>query len=394
MDQTNPVAELSHKRRLSVLGPGGLNRERAGFEVRDVHRTYYGRICPIATSEGPNIGLVGHMASHAKIDEFGFLETPYRKIIQKKNGKVQVSNEIVYLDAAEEEISVTTPATTEIDDDGYIVKHKVEARINGEPGIIEANKLDYMDVSTKQILSVTTSLIPFLEHDDAVRALMGTNMQRQAVPCVRPQAPLVGTGIEKRAAEDSGHVVMAVEAGKVSAVSANKIEVAQTDGKVKKYRLNKFLRSNFSTCLNQKPIVNVGDMVKKNQALADGPSTDNGELAIGQNLLIAFMPWRGWNFEDAIIVSNRIIKEDRLTSVYIETYSVDIRETKLGPEVITRDIPNISEEKLKDLDEEGVIRVGAEVSSGNILVGKITPKGETELSAEEKLLRAISFRRV
>jgi DNA-directed RNA polymerase subunit beta len=435
MDQTNPLAELAHKRRLSVLGPGGLNRERAGFEVRDVHTTYYGRICPIATSEGPNIGLVGHMSTYAKIDEYGFLKTPYRKIISqvenkpdlitgkvagsdiKKGGSVivkageiitkelaqkitkldllkiavkpMVSKEIVYLDAAEEGQSVTTPATTVFDDEGYIVREKVEARINGEPGIIEASQVDYMDVSTKQILSVTTSLIPFLEHDDAVRALMGTNMQRQAVPCIKPQAPLVGTGIEEKAARDSGHVVLAIEDGKVSAVSANKIEVAQKDGKVKKYRLNKFIRSNASTCLNQKPIVNVDEMVKKGQPLADGPSTDNGELAIGQNILVAFMPWRGWNYEDAIIVSNRIIKEDRLTSVYIETYPVDIRETKLGPEVVTRDIPNISEERLKDLDEDGIIRVGAEVSSGDILVGKITPKGETELSAEEKLLRAI-----
>lgn len=435
MDQTNPLAELSHKRRLSVLGPGGLNRERAGFEVRDVHTTYYGRLCPIATPEGPNIGLVGHLSTYAKVNEFGFLETPYRKIITEVDNKVgevtgkiagddikkgskvlvkagekisrdiaskiakldlekipvkpMVSDEIVYLDAADEERSVTTPATTPYDEDGYLLKDKVEARINGEPGIIEASKVDYMDVSTKQILSVTTSLIPFLEHDDAVRALMGTNMQRQAVPCIRPQAPLVGTGIERRAAVDSGHTVLAKDSGKVHKVSAHEIEIVHSDGKIKKYRLNKFVRSNGSTCLNQKPIVQSGDKVNKGDVIADGPSTDQGELAIGQNMLVAFMPWRGWNFEDAIIVSNRIIKDDRLTSVYIETYSIDVRETKIGPEVITRDIPNISEERLKDLDEEGIIRVGAEVSSGDILVGKITPKGETELSAEEKLLRAI-----
>jgi len=436
MDQTNPLAELEHKRRLSVLGPGGLSRERAGFEIRDVHTTYYGRICPIATPEGPNIGLVGHLASYAQTDEFGFLRTPYRKVINKiknkadltrgkivgrdiyKKGKELVihkgeeindkiakelekleletipikplaTTEVVYLDANEEEKAITTPATTKLDEKGYLIESKIEARIQGRPGFALAEDVDFMDVSTKQIISISPALIPFLEHDDAVRALMGTNMQRQAVPCVRPSAPLVGTGVERRAAFDSGHLIIAEEDGKIMGVEASEIKVANNKGQIKIYKLNKFIRSNASTCLNQKPIVNKGQLVKKGDVLADGPSMENGELALGQNLLVAFMSWEGLNYEDAIIVSDRVLKKDYLTSTYIETYSVNVRETKLGPEIITRDIPNISEERLKDLDEDGIIRIGAEVFSGDILVGKITPKGETELSAEEKLLRAI-----
>ncbi len=435
MEQINPLAELGHKRRLSVLGTGGLSRERAGFEVRDVHTTYYSRICPIATPEGPNIGLVGHLASYARINEYGFIEAPYRKILREvpNDGKAIVDKiigedifdgrkvvvkagervdqklaqnlsklkmetlpikplagkEIVYLDATEEERGVTIPATVKLDEEGYILDEIVEARINGKPGFITSQEVDYMDVSASQIVSITTSMIPFLEHDDAVRALMGTNMQRQAVPCVRPQAPLVGTGVEKRAASDSGHLLISDVDGKATVVEADRIEVMDGKGQRHTYRLNKFLRSNASTCLNQKPLINKGDKIKKGDVLADGPSTDNGELAIGQNILVAFMPWRGWNYEDAIIISDRILKKDLFSSVYIETYTVDVRETKLGPEVVTRDIPNISEERLKDLDEDGVIRIGAEAHSGDILVGKITPKGETELSAEEKLLRAI-----
>ncbi len=436
MDQTNPLAELEHKRRLSVMGPGGLSRERAGFEVRDVHRTFYSRICPIATPEGPNIGLVGHLASYARLNEFGFLEVPYRRVLHQVKNKKEItegkrvsrdiydgkkkliikagqvisseiakklekldleyipikpwaSSEIVYLDAREEEKYIIVPATTKLDDNNHIIEERIEARIQGRPGFVSAKDVDFMDVSTKQIVSVSTSLIPFLEHDDAVRALMGTNMQRQAVPCVRPKAPIVGTGIERRVAIDSGHLILAEEDGEVVAVDGEKIEVLNKDKKRKVYKLNKFVRSNASTCLNQKPLVNKGDKVKKGQVIADGPCMENGELALGQNLLVAFMPWRGWNYEDAIIISDRVLKKDYFTSIYIGTYSIDVRETKLGPEVVTRDIPNISEEKLKDLDEDGIIRIGAEVSSGDILVGKITPKGETELSAEEKLLRAI-----
>ncbi len=387
LDQANPLAELEHKRRLSAMGPGGLTRERAGFEVRDVHQTHYGRICPIHTPEGPNIGLVGHMSSYARINQYGFIETPYRKVVQDSKG-ARVTDEIEYLNAFSEEKTVTTIATTQLDDNGYVKNDHVEGREYGEPRLINKTKLQHMDVSSKQIISIGTALIPFLEHDDATRALMGTNMQRQAVPTVHPEAPIIGTGVEARAAIDSGHVVVAEAAGEVTEVSGSHIVVKAKDGE-KRYRLSKFDRSNHSSGMNQRPIVNVGDKVKKGQPLADGASTKNGELALGQNLLVAFMAWDGYNFDDAIIVSDRLVKDDTLSSLYLSRHTLELRDTKLGPEVLTADIPNVSEEKIKHLDSEGIIRVGAEVRSGDILVGKITPKGETELSAEEKLLRAI-----
>ncbi|NQU83491.1 MAG: DNA-directed RNA polymerase subunit beta [Parcubacteria group bacterium] len=388
MDQKNPLAELEHKRRLSAMGPGGLSRERAGFDVRDVHPTHYGRICPIQSPEGPNIGLVGHLASFARLNEYGFMETPYRKVVHEK-GKSRVTNEIIYLNAFAEEKLILTPATTPVDEDGYFTTKIASVRKHGEPGIGSVDNIDYMDVSSKQIVSVATSLIPFLEHDDGVRALMGTNMQRQAVPCIKPDAPLIGTGIEKPIAHNSGQIVVAPSDGKVVSVSGDKIEFLGKDKKVKTYILNKFLRSNHSTCINQRVLVNIGDVVKKGQVLVDGSAIEDGELAIGQNVLCAFLSWDGYNYEDAIILSERLVHDDRYTSIHIENFKVEVRDTKLGPEVITSDIPNISEEKLKNLDAEGIIRVGAEVSSGDILVGKITPKGETELSPEEKLLRAI-----
>ncbi len=431
MDQTNPLAELEHKRRLSAMGPGGLSRERAGFDVRDVHRTHYGRICPIATPEGPNIGLVGHLSSYARVNDYGFIETPFRKVfhdvpndgesavgeiaredfgtIVKKGEKItsiqakalktterttiavkpRATKEVVYLDAFTEERTVTTAATTELDDDGYFVHSSVEVRKHGEPTIAEVETIDYMDVSPKQIVSIATALIPFLEHDDAVRALMGTNMQRQAVSCIKPDAPIVGTGVEGRAAADSGQVILAQKAGKIVKVQASEIQVLEEDGNVRTYSLRNFFRSNASTSINQKAVVMPHQVVAKGDLLADGAATENGELALGQNLTVAFIPWEGGNYEDAILISERVVHDDRYTSIHIEDYSIDVRDTKLGPEVVTRDIPNISEEKLKDLDEEGVVRIGAQVASGDILVGKITPKGETELSAEEKLLRAI-----
>ena len=437
MDQTNPLAELEHKRRLSAMGPGGLSRERAGFEVRDVHHTHYGRICPIATPEGPNIGLVGHLASYARINKYGFLETPFYKVIHdienkpeltkgetarvdikelgskkvivkageeitdklaKKLAKTKleeipvvphVTKEIVYMDALTEEKQITTAATTPVDENGYFLGKKAEVRKYSHPSIELVENIDCMDVASNQIISISTSLIPFLEHDDAVRALMGTNMQRQSVPCIKPESPIVGTGVEQKAAADSGHVIICKKPGKIVEVDASKIQILEDNGNLKTYELNKFNRSNASTCINQKVIVNKGDKVSKDEALADGPATDKGELALGQNVLVAFMAWEGGNYEDAILLSARLVQDDRFSSIHIENYQIDVRETKLGPEVITPDIPNISEEKLKNLDSEGVVRIGAEVSSGDILVGKITPKGETELSAEEKLLRAI-----
>ncbi|MBI2415840.1 MAG: DNA-directed RNA polymerase subunit beta [Candidatus Kerfeldbacteria bacterium] len=389
MDQTNPLAELEHKRRLSAMGPGGLSRERAGFEVRDVHRTHYGRICPIATPEGPNIGLVGHLASYARINNFGFIETPYRKVEKDPtNRRARVTDEIIYVDAFLEERSVTTAATTLVDEDGYFKKEKAEVRKYGKPDLDYVWNIDYMDVSPKQIISVATALIPFVEHNDAVRALMGTNMQRQAVSCVRPDAPIIGTGMEFRAAVDSGQTILAKAAGEVTVVQANHIEINGKAG-IESYELNNFVRSNASTCINQKPMVEPGMKVKPGDVLADGASTQHGELALGQNVLVAYMPWEGGNYEDAILISERLVQSDKYTSIHIEEYTVDVRDTKLGAEVITRDIPNVSEEKLKDLDETGIVRIGAQVKSGDILVGKITPKGETELSAEEKLLRAI-----
>ncbi len=392
MDQTNPLAELEHKRRLSAMGPGGLSRERAGFEVRDVHPTHYGRICPIATPEGPNIGLIGHLASYSQINEYGFIETPYRKmIVEEKGGKklVKTSDEIEYINAFKEERSVTIPATIETDDKGYLVDEFVGARKHGEPKIVPREEVEYMDVSSRQIVSIGTALIPFLEHDDATRALMGTNMQRQAVPTIRPDAPIIGTGIEYRAARDSGHIVLAEQSGVVSTVDGNHVQITDDKKNVHEYELKKFLRSNNSTSINQRPVVDLGQEITKGDILADSSSVDKGELALGQNCLVGFMAWDGYNYEDAVIISEKLVHDDRFTSVHIEHYTIDVRDTKLGPEVVTSDIPNVSEEKLKNLDAEGVIRIGAEVKSGDILVGKITPKGETELSAEEKLLRAI-----
>lgn len=388
MDQTNPLAELEHKRRLSAMGPGGLTRERAGFDVRDVHTTHYGRICPIATPEGPNIGLVGHLASYARLNNYGFLEAPYRKVIKDKKGPV-VSSEIVYLDSFEEEKYVVVDATVPLDNNNKFLIETYPGRRGGKPETVNVEEVDFVGVAPNQIVSIATSLIPFMEHNDGQRSLMGTNMQRQAVPLVKTEAPVVGTGIESRAAIDSGHVIIAEEDGVIEKVDSLSIEVKNSKGKIKKYNLTKFLRSNFLTCINQKPIVDLGDKVKKGQVLTDGPAISNGELALGKNVLVAFMTWDGYNYEDAVIISERLVKEDVYSSIQIENYKIDVRDTKLGPEVITNDIPNISEEKLKNLDEDGIIRIGAEVSSGDILVGKITPKGETKLSAEERLLRAI-----
>ncbi len=387
MDQTNPLAELEHKRRLSAMGPGGLTRERAGFDVRDVHTTHYGRICPIATPEGPNIGLVGHLASYARLNSYGFLEAPYRKVEHGKGGS-RVTDEIIFLDAFEEEKYITADATIPLGEDGRFLVAKYEVRKHSEPSLEEVDRIDFVGVAANQIISIATSLIPFMEHNDGQRALMGTNMQRQAVPLIKSEAPIVGTGAEARAALDSGHIAIAKEDGEVVKLDAAEIEVAGKKGSII-YKLNKFVRSNSSTCINQHPIVDLGDKVKAGQILSDGPSIDEGELSLGRNVLVAFMTWEGYNYEDAIIISERLVKEDVYSSIHIENYTIDVRDTKLGPEVITNDIPNISEEKLKNLDEEGIIRVGAEVSSGDILVGKITPKGETTLSAEEKLLRAI-----
>ncbi|MFA5154851.1 MAG: DNA-directed RNA polymerase subunit beta [Patescibacteria group bacterium] len=388
MDQTNPLAELEHKRRLSAMGPGGLTRERAGFDVRDVHTTHYGRICPIATPEGPNIGLVGHLASYAHLNSYGFLETPYRKVIHDKKGS-RITDEIIYIDAFEEEKYVTAAATIPVDQNNYILVSKYEVRKNGQPGMEETGKIDLVGLAANQIISIATSLIPFMEHNDGQRSLMGTNMQRQAVPLIKAEAPIVGTGVEEKAARDSGHLVIAKDDGVITRADAGLIELADKKGKTTVYHLNKFLRSNSSTCINQHPIVEAGQKIKKGQILSDGPAIDNGELSLGRNVLVAFMTWEGFNYEDAVIISERLVKEDTYSSIHIENYTIDVRDTKLGPEVITNDIPNISEEKLKNLDEEGIISIGAEVSSGDILVGKITPKGETTLSAEEKLLRAI-----
>jgi DNA-directed RNA polymerase subunit beta len=388
MDQTNPLAELEHKRRLSAMGPGGLSRERAGFEVRDVHRSHYGRLCPITTPEGPNIGLVAHLASYAHINDFGFIETPYRKVV-KENGRARLTKDIVYMDAYAEQRFVIAQATALTDKDGFFTEERTSARVHGEPSIAESNDIDLVEVSPKQIISVTTSLIPFLEHDDANRALMGSNMQRQAVSCIKPDSPVVGTGVEGKAAYDSGQVVISENDGVVASVSGEKIVIAEKNGKKKEYLLQKFVRSNTSTSINQHPIAKKGQEVKAGQPIADGAAIQNGELALGQNMLVAFLSWEGGNYEDAILISSRVVEEDRYSSIHIEDFKVDVRDTKLGPEIITRDIPNVGEEKLKDLDELGVIRIGAQVKAGDILVGKITPKGETDLTAEEKLLRVI-----
>ncbi|HET7736317.1 MAG TPA: DNA-directed RNA polymerase subunit beta [Nocardioidaceae bacterium] len=385
MDQTNPIAGLTHKRRLSALGPGGLSRDRAGFEVRDVHPSHYGRMCPIETPEGPNIGLIGSLSTFGRINPFGFVETPYRKV---EKGKV--TEKVDYLTADEEDRYVIAQANAVLDANGKFVEDRVLVRQrHGEVDYIPADEVDYMDVSPRQMVSVATALIPFLEHDDANRALMGSNMQRQAVPLIKSESPLVGTGMEFRAAVDAGDVVTAEKAGAVTAVSADHVEVMHDDGTQRVYRLQKFSRSNQGTCINQRPLVAEGDRVEVGSPIADGPCTDQGEMALGRNLLVAFMPWQGHNYEDAIILSQRLVQEDVLTSIHIEEHEVDARDTKLGPEEITRDIPNVSEEMLADLDERGIIRIGAEVTTGDILVGKVTPKGETELTPEERLLRAI-----
>jgi DNA-directed RNA polymerase subunit beta len=384
MDQTNPLAGLTHKRRLNALGPGGLSRERAGFEVRDVHPSHYGRMCPIETPEGPNIGLIGSLSTYARLNRYGFIETPYRKVSNAK-----VTNKIEYLTADEEQRAIIAQANAELNDASNFSEEKVLVRgRQNEIEYVDPSEVDYMDVSPKQIVSVSAASIPFLEHDDANRALMGANMQRQAVPLLKPEAPYVGTGLEFRAAVDAGDVIIAEDSGTVEEVSADQIVVA--NGKASHdYRLEKFRRSNQSTCINQRPLVKEGQKVKKGDILADGPSTDNAELALGANLLVAFMSWEGYNFEDAIIVSERLVKDDVLTSIHIEEYEVDARDTKLGAEEITRDIPNVSEDVLADLDERGIVRIGADVGPGDVLVGKVTPKGETELTPEERLLRAI-----
>ncbi|OGH94259.1 MAG: DNA-directed RNA polymerase subunit beta [Candidatus Magasanikbacteria bacterium RIFOXYD2_FULL_41_14] len=430
MDQHNPLSELEHKRRLSALGPGGLSRDRAGFEVRDVHATHYGRICPIATPEGPNIGLVNHLSSYARINEFGFIETPYRKVLREVANKAEltegeilrgeiggiasgtaitatvakklatlklekipvkprVTNEVIYLSAFKDEKVITTSAKVRVDEKGYFLDEAVPARVFSKPSVANTDDLHYVDVSSYQIISIATACIPFLEHDDATRALMGTNMQRQAVPCINPEPPMVGTGVEEAAARNSGHMILADEDGEIAELDGGKIVLKSKKGMIYTYALHKFGRSNAATCINQHPTVTVGDKVKKGQPLTDGPAISQNELALGQNVLVAYMVWDGFNYEDAIILSETLVQSDRFTSIHIENYTVDVRETKLGPEVITNDIPNVSEEKLKNLDSEGIVRIGAEVKSGDILVGKITPKGETELSAEERLLRAI-----
>ncbi|MDP8903724.1 MAG: DNA-directed RNA polymerase subunit beta [Chloroflexota bacterium] len=436
MDQTNPLAELTSKRRLSALGPGGLSRERAGFDVRDVHHSHYGRICPIETPEGPNIGLIGSLATYGRINEYGFIETPYRRVkrtvswddpgatreiadvdLATKSGTIvlrrgeqlrpdaiaelkkqkatafpirpRVTDEIVYLDADEEEEHHVAQANAQLDENGYFVEERIPARYRDSFPEARPNQIEYMDVSPKQVVSVATALIPFLEHDDANRALMGSNMQRQAVPLLEPEAPIVGTGMEARAALDSGQVMVCRRRGVVTSVTAERIQVETDSGELDEYRLEKFVRSNQGTCINQRPIVQVGDRVEDGQPIADSSSTDRGELALGRNILVAFMSWEGGNYEDAIVLSDRLVREDLYTSIHIEKHEIESRDTKLGPEEITRDIPNVGEESLKDLDEDGIVYIGAEVQPGDILVGKITPKGETELTAEERLLRAI-----
>jgi DNA-directed RNA polymerase subunit beta len=436
MDQTNPLAELTSKRRLSALGPGGLSRERAGFDVRDVHHSHYGRICPIETPEGPNIGLIGSLATYGRINEYGFIETPYRRVkrvvawddpgvereiadadVATKSGDVvlrkgerftpaavaelkrqkatafpirpRVTDEIVYLAAYDEEERYVAQANARLDDEGHFVDERVPARHRDQFPEARPQQIDFMDVSPKQVVSVATALIPFLEHDDANRALMGSNMQRQAVPLLEPEAPIVGTGMEARAASDSGQVVIARRDGVVTSVTADVVKVEADDGELDEYRLEKFVRSNQGTCINQRPVVSVGERVATGQVLADSSSTDHGELALGRNILVAFMSWEGGNYEDAIVISERLVREDLFTSIHIEKHEIESRDTKLGPEEITRDIPNVGEESLKDLDEDGIVYIGAEVQPGDILVGKITPKGETELTAEERLLRAI-----
>ena len=433
MSQINPLDEVVHKRRLNAMGPGGLSRERAGFEVRDVHKTHYGRLCPIETPEGPNIGLVSNLSTYAKVNEYGFIETPYRIVvnevpvdkaageiargqvkhgdtvfvkngeeiteadvkkmtkagIEKVNIKARVTDKSLWLDASDEEQAVIAGYGVETDDQGYFKEPRVAARLKGEAEEVDANTVDFMDVSSKQIVSVSASLIPFVEHDNAKRALMGANMQKQAVALIKPEAPIVGTGMEEIVARDSGQVILAEQDGIVNSATAREVNVTYKDGTTKVYELTNFSRSNVGTSIHQKCVVNAGDEIKKGDVLIDGMSTKDGELGLGQNILVAFMNWKGYNFEDAIVLSQRLVNDDRYTSIHIETHTVDVRDTKLGPEQVTRDIANVSEESLKDLDENGIVRIGAEVTAGDILVGKITPKGEQELSSEEKLLRAI-----
>ncbi len=386
MDQNNPLAELTHKRRLSALGPGGLSRDRAGFEVRDVHYTHYGRMCPIETPEGPNIGLISYLASFARINEYGFIEAPYRRV-DKETGVV--TDEVVYMTADVEDNYIVAQANEPLTEDGKFARAKVNGRYRDQISEFDANQIDFMDVSPKMVVSVATALIPFLENDDANRALMGSNMQRQAVPLLKTEAPIVGTGMEYKACLDSGVAVVSTAAGVVQKVSADEIVIKENDGNLHTYQLTKFKRSNAGTCTNQRPIVDVGEKIEEHQIIADGPATADGVLALGKNALIGFMTWEGYNYEDAVLLNENLVKEDRYTSIHIEEYEIEARDTKLGPEEITRDIPNVGEDALKDLDENGIIRDGAEERSGDILVGKVTPKGETELTAEERLLRAI-----
>ena len=389
MDQNNPLGELTHKRRLSALGPGGLSRDRAGFEVRDVHYSHYGRMCPIETPEGPNIGLINSLACYARINQYGFVEAPYRKIDKTDPKNPRVTDEVVYMTADEEDNYHVAQANEQLDEDGYFVRKNVSGRYREETQEYERSMFDYMDVSPKMVFSVATALIPFLQNDDANRALMGSNMQRQAVPLLTTEAPVVGTGMETKAAVDSGVCVVAKHAGVVETVTSKEIVIRTDDGQKDEYHLTKFLRSNQSNCYNQKPIVFKGNRVAEGQVIADGPSTSNGEIALGKNPLIGFMTWEGYNYEDAVLLSERLVRDDVYTSVHIEEYEAEARDTKLGPEEITRDVPGVGDDALKDLDERGIIRIGAEVRAGDILVGKVTPKGETELTAEERLLRAI-----
>jgi DNA-directed RNA polymerase subunit beta len=386
MDQTNPLSELTHKRRISALGPGGLSRERAGFEVRDVHYTHYGRLCPIESPEGPNIGLISALSTFAIINEYGFVETPYRKIDPKTH---KITDEVKYMTADEEDEYIIAQATEPLTKDGKFKNKLIRVRYLDEIIEVEPEKVDYIDISPKQLVSVGAAMIPFLEHDDANRALMGANMQRQAVPLMLTEAPMVGTGIEYRAAKDSGIVVVSDHDGVVTRVVGDEIDITDKQGEKHTYHLRKFKRTNGATCINQRPIVKEGETIKRGDIIADGPATKNGEMSLGKNLLIAFTTWEGYNYEDAILLNERLVKEDVLTSIHIEDYDCECRDTKLGPEEITRDIPNVGEDSLRDLDENGIIRIGAEVKPGDILVGKVTPKGETELTAEERLLRAI-----
>ena len=393
MDQTNPIAELTHKRKLSALGPGGLNRDRATFDVRDVHHSHYGRMCPIETPEGQNIGLISSLAAYAKVNEFGFIESPYRKVehMLDENGNMQtiVTEQVDYLTADEEDNYIVAQANEPLIDNKYFVNDRVSCRHRDEITEDVKEKMDYMDVSPKQLISVATALIPFLENDDTNRALMGSNMQRQAVPLLCPENAIVATGIERRIAYDSGVIVNAVNAGVVESVASDLIVIKEDDGTLREYVLKKFERSNQGTCLNQRPIVDKGERIEKGQTIADGPSTKNGELALGRNILVGFMSWEGYNYEDAILLSEKLVREDVFTTIHIEKHEIEARDTRLGEEEITRDIPNVGEDALKDLDEDGIVRIGAEVNSGDILVGKVTPKGETELTPEERLLRAI-----